>query len=53
MTRTLLLTGATGLVSTALIASLKNGSDLKLRALVRDPNKAPLLQCSGHRSSGR
>lgn len=47
MTRTLLITGATGLVSTALIASLKNGSDLKLRALVRDPNKAPLLSAQG------
>jgi uncharacterized protein YbjT (DUF2867 family) len=47
MTRTLLLTGATGLVSTALIDSLKDRSGLTLRALVRDPNKAPQLKARG------
>ncbi|UVS80379.1 SDR family oxidoreductase [Actinokineospora sp. UTMC 2448] len=41
MTRTLLITGATGSVSTALLAELE-GSDLHIRALVRDPTRATL-----------
>jgi uncharacterized protein YbjT (DUF2867 family) len=47
MTRTLLMTGATGMVSSALIESLKNAQGLKLRALVRDPSKAAKLGARG------
>jgi uncharacterized protein YbjT (DUF2867 family) len=47
MTRTLLLTGATGAVSTALIQSLGEPPGLKLRALVRDPAKAQALAARG------
>jgi uncharacterized protein YbjT (DUF2867 family) len=47
MTRTLLLTGASGLVSTALIESLPNDPGLKLRALLRDGSKAAKLQSRG------
>jgi uncharacterized protein YbjT (DUF2867 family) len=47
MTRTLLLTGATGMVSSALLQSLKGAQDLKLRALVRDPQKAEALRQQG------
>lgn len=47
MTRTLLLTGATGAVSSALIHSLGQPRDLKLRALVRDPAKAQALAARG------
>lgn len=47
MTRTLLITGATGQVSGALIQSLKGAPQLKLRALVRDPKKAALLEQQG------
>ncbi len=47
MTRTLLITGATGLVSTALIQSLKGTRGLKLRGLVRDPKKASALEQQG------
>ncbi|WP_049574943.1 SDR family oxidoreductase [Streptomyces sp. SBT349] len=39
MTRTVLITGATGTVSTALIEALR-GADVKLRALVRDASTA-------------
>jgi uncharacterized protein YbjT (DUF2867 family) len=42
MKRTILLTGATGAVSTALLGSL-TGADVTLRALVRDPSKARSL----------
>jgi uncharacterized protein YbjT (DUF2867 family) len=47
MTRTLLLTGASGLVSSALIESLQNSPGLKLRALLRDGSKAAKLQARG------
>lgn len=47
MTRTVLITGATGAVSSALIQSLQGQSGVKLRALVRDPNKAPPLRALG------
>jgi uncharacterized protein YbjT (DUF2867 family) len=47
MTRTLLITGATGLVSSALIPALEATKDLKLRALVRDPNKTAALEKRG------
>jgi uncharacterized protein YbjT (DUF2867 family) len=47
MKRTLLMTGATGLVSSALIQALETTKDLKLRALVRDPNKADALRGRG------
>jgi uncharacterized protein YbjT (DUF2867 family) len=47
MTRTLLITGATGQVSSALIQSLKGAPQLKLRALVRDPKKAAMLEQQG------
>jgi uncharacterized protein YbjT (DUF2867 family) len=47
MKRTLLMTGATGLVSSALIQALEARKDLKLRALVRDPNKAAALRGRG------
>lgn len=47
MTRTLLLTGATGAVSSALIQSLGQPRGLKLRALVRDPAKAQALAARG------
>jgi uncharacterized protein YbjT (DUF2867 family) len=47
MTRTLLLTGATGMVSNALIQALEAPKDIKLRALVRDPQKALLLHTRG------
>lgn len=39
MSRTVLITGATGTVSTALVDAL-DGADVKLRALVRDASKA-------------
>jgi uncharacterized protein YbjT (DUF2867 family) len=47
MMRTLLLTGATGLVSSALIQSLKKYPELKVRALVRDAKKASALEQQG------
>lgn len=47
MTRTVLITGATGQVSSALIRALAGGKDLKLRALVRDPSKGAALQQQG------
>jgi uncharacterized protein YbjT (DUF2867 family) len=47
MKRTLLVTGATGLVSSALIQALEAAKDLRLRALVRDPVKAEALRSRG------
>lgn len=47
MTRTLLLTGATGMVSSALIQSLNGAQGLKLRALVRDAKKGEVLARQG------
>jgi uncharacterized protein YbjT (DUF2867 family) len=47
MTRTVLITGATGQVSGALIRALAGASDSKLRALVRDPSKGAALQRQG------
>lgn len=44
--QTVLITGASGSVSGALIDALE-GSELKLRALVRDPAKAPRLSARG------
>jgi uncharacterized protein YbjT (DUF2867 family) len=46
MPKTILITGATGTVSTGLIASLK-GSGHRLRALVRNPEKAATLARQG------
>jgi uncharacterized protein YbjT (DUF2867 family) len=46
MTRTILLTGATGSVSSALIQALTQ-QDVALRALARDPRKALALQARG------
>jgi len=45
--KTVLVTGATGTVSTALLGALKGKSGLRLRALVRDPAKAKALQKDG------
>lgn len=47
MTRTLLITGATGAVSSALIHALAGAGGVTLRALVRDPNKAAPLRSRG------
>ena len=44
MTTTVLVTGATGTVSTALLGALKGKPGLQLRALVRDTAKAGALQ---------
>jgi len=44
--QTVLITGATGAVSSAVIDALA-GSELKLRALVRDPAKAAALRARG------
>jgi len=46
MSRTLLITGATGNVSTALLDALKD-SDLRLRALIRDDSKAATVRDRG------
>jgi uncharacterized protein YbjT (DUF2867 family) len=46
MKRTILLTGATGAVSTTLLQALE-GADVSLRALVRDPSKAQALTARG------
>lgn len=46
MSRTILITGATGTVSTALMDALKD-ADVNLRALVRDPSKAEGLRERG------
>ena len=44
---TVLVTGATGTVSTALLGALKGTPSLRLRALVRDPAKAEGLKNDG------
>lgn len=44
---TVLVTGATGTVSTALLGALKGKAGLRLRALVRDPAKAEALKKDG------
>jgi uncharacterized protein YbjT (DUF2867 family) len=44
---TVLVTGATGMVSTALLAALNGKPGLRLRALVRDPAKGHTLQQEG------
>jgi uncharacterized protein YbjT (DUF2867 family) len=44
---TVLVTGATGTVSTALLGALKGKPGLRLRALVRDPAKAETLKKDG------
>jgi uncharacterized protein YbjT (DUF2867 family) len=44
---TVLVTGATGTVSSALLGALKGKPGLRLRALVRDPAKAQPLQKDG------
>lgn len=46
MTPTILITGATGAVSSALLVALE-GSDHQIRALVRDETKAAQLQARG------
>jgi len=46
MSRTLLITGATGSVSSALLDTLKD-SDFELRALIRDESKAERVQAQG------
>lgn len=46
MSRAVLVTGATGTVSTALIAAL-TGTGVRLRALVRDPSRADNLRGQG------
>lgn len=46
MPRTVLITGATGTVSSALIDAL-SGGDARLRALVRDPSRAAELSSRG------
>ncbi|MFI5283748.1 MAG: SDR family oxidoreductase [Candidatus Dormibacterales bacterium] len=45
--KTVLVTGATGTVSTALLGALKGKPGLRLRALVRDPGKAEALKKDG------
>jgi uncharacterized protein YbjT (DUF2867 family) len=47
MTRTVLITGATGQVSGALIRALAGADDLILRALVRDASKGAALRQQG------
>lgn len=47
MTRTVLITGATGAVSSALVQALRRSERVALRALVRDPNKAGALRALG------
>ncbi len=44
---TVLVTGATGTVSTALLGALKGKPGIRLRALVRDPAKAETLKKDG------
>ncbi len=46
MTKTILITGATGNISSGIIAKLKD-SGHHLRALVRNPEKADALKKSG------
>jgi uncharacterized protein YbjT (DUF2867 family) len=45
--KTVLVTGATGAVSTALLGALKGRPGLKLRALVHDPAKGQALEKNG------
>jgi uncharacterized protein YbjT (DUF2867 family) len=45
--KTVLVTGATGTVSSALLGALKGKPGLRLRALVRDPAKGQALQKEG------
>ena len=45
--KTVLVTGATGTVSTALLAALKREPGLRLRALIHDPAKGQALQNDG------
>jgi len=45
--KTILITGATGTVSSSIIAQLANNKDVKLRALVRDEKKAAPLKDKG------
>jgi len=45
--KTVLVTGATGTVSTALLDALKGKPGLRLRALVRDPGKVDALKKDG------
>jgi uncharacterized protein YbjT (DUF2867 family) len=47
MTRTVLITGANGAVSGALLQALQAPEQLKLRAMVRDLNKAGALRARG------
>lgn len=47
MTRTVLITGATGSVSGALLQALQTPPGLRLRAMVRDQNKAGALRARG------
>jgi len=47
MTRTVLITGANGSVSSALLHALEAPLELELRAMVRDPNKAGALRARG------
>lgn len=47
MSRTILITGASGAVSSALIQNLQRPGGPKLRALVRDPKKAEPLRARG------
>ena len=44
---TVLVTGATGTVSTAVLGALKGKPGLRLRALVRDPARAETLKKDG------
>src|ERR1700694_1387238 len=44
---TVLVTGATGTVSSALLGALKGKAGIRLRALVHDPGKAEALQKDG------
>ncbi|HKA09478.1 MAG TPA: NAD(P)H-binding protein [Candidatus Dormibacteraeota bacterium] len=43
-----LVTGATGIVGTAVLADLKGKPGIKLRALVRNPDKAATLVKEGY-----
>lgn len=47
MTKTVLVTGATGNVSTAVLAQLRGVQGLNVRALARDPGKAEALRQKG------
>ena len=47
MAKTVLLTGSTGTVSSALLDALRGSADLRIRALVRDQAKADTLRAKG------